>query len=369
MPDDGSIGWVTAPELTDFTAAVLEAVGLEGGSARVAAEVLVGADLSGIESHGVSRMLLVYLAWLAEGHVNPRPDIRTIRGRGSVRTIDGDRGLGVATVPPAMDALIAVARDTGIAAATIVNSRHLGMAGFHAARAIPEGMIGICTTSVGPYMVPTFGREPRLGTNPIAVAVPCSSEPHFLFDGAMSASSANRVMRQGRLQLQVGPGLVADREGVPLVVDSDAPSDIADLRLLPLGSSPEAGSYKGYGLAAVVEILSSVLGGAMPVAMQGRNLGNHWLCVLDIEAFTDLPEFLSSMDAYRDFLVSTPPATGQTRVYFPGERETLARREREASGIPLTRSVLRSLAEAAERLGTPTTLSWETAPLQGPEPD
>jgi L-2-hydroxycarboxylate dehydrogenase (NAD+) len=364
MSDDGSTGWVAAPQLTSFTAAVLEAAGLEAGPARVGAEVLVESDLCGVESHGVSRMLGVYLEWLASGHANPRPDVRTVRGRGAVRTIDGDRGLGVATTPPIMDELVAAARESGMAAATIVNSRHLGMAGFHAARAIPAGMIGLCTTSVGPYMVPTFGREVRLGTNPIAVAVPCSSEPHFVFDGAMTASSANRVMRQGRLGLQVSPGLIANSEGTPLLVGSEAPTNIGDLRLLPLGSAPGTGSYKGYGLAAVVEILSSILGGAIPVAMQGRNLGNHWLCVLDIDAFTDLPAFLAQMDAYRDFLVSTPPAAGHTRVYLPGEIEELRRRERLSSGIPLTAGVLEALAAAGERLGVSTTLSAAAAPLQ-----
>ena len=174
-----------------------------------------------------------------------------------------------------MDIAIRKAAEVGVGMVTIGNSRHLGMASYHAMLALEHDMIGVCMTSAPPRMVPTFGAEPRLGTNPIAVAVPARNEPPFVFDAATSSVAQNKIEIARRLGADLEPGWLAAEDGTPIMEEVPVP---ATYHLLPVGATRELGSHKGYGLACVVDILAGVLTGfgygygAVPGAAQLRPL-------------------------------------------------------------------------------------------------
>lgn len=355
---------VSSEVLAEATAAILRHAGLGDDDARLAADVLVSSDLRGVDTHGVSNMLGVYVEWLRSGHAVAEPAVRVVRESPGTMTLDGDRGLGVVVGPRAMDMAIAKAAEVGVGIVTVGNSRHLGMAAYHAMLALDHDMIGVCTSAVGPIVVPTFGREPRLGTNPIAVAVPSGKEPPFVFDAAMSAIAGNRVTLAHRLGVQLPPGVVADEDGTPVMAPSQAAAGYADVKLLPLGSTRETGSHKGYGLAVVVEVLGSVLSGSELLLRLGQGNAAHFFMALDIAAFTDVEAFRATMDDFVVSLRTTPPAPGHDRVLVAGlpewEQETARRRE----GIPLHPDVVRWFDETSHAIGEPT-LSARIAPSCG----
>src|SRR4051812_32853855 len=160
--------YVQAEPLARTVTSLLEATGMSQADAALAANVLVRADLRGVDTHGVSNMLRVYIERLNNGMYNPRPEMKVVRESPATATLDSDYGLGVVMAPRAMEIAIEKARTVGVGRVSVGKGRHLGMSAYHAMLALRHDMIGICTTAVGPNMVPTWGREPRLGTNPIS---------------------------------------------------------------------------------------------------------------------------------------------------------------------------------------------------------
>jgi L-2-hydroxycarboxylate dehydrogenase (NAD+) len=346
-PDDAF--FVRAEPLAQTVTSLLEKTGMSTEDAALAADVLVQADLRGVETHGVSNMLRVYIERLRNGSYNPRPNVRTVRQSPATATLDSDWGLGVVTAPRAMALAIDKAKTVGVGMVSVGNGRHLGMSAYHAMLALPHDMIGICTTAVGPYMVPTWGREPRMGTNPIAVAVPCGDEPAFVFDAATTAVAGNKINNARRLGAVIPPGLIADSDGVPIMDALPVPK--SDVRLLPLGSTYEAGSHKGYGLACVVEVLGSILSGSQVGFMAGSGAANHFLAALDIAAFADVPTFKHDMDEFVRGLKATPPAAGRDRVVVAGQLEWETQQQRRAHGIPLHPEVIEWFDQACAEAG------------------
>ena len=204
---------VREADLRSTVTAIFEQVHVPPEDAALAADVLVTADLRGVESHGVSIMLRAYLAGYNEGRINPHPQWRIVRERAATATIDCDRGLGIIIGPKAMEIAIQKARETGMGVVTMRNGRHMGMASYHAMLALKHDMIGMCMTAMGARVLPTFGREGRLGTNPIAVAVPAKEMHPFVFDAATSMVAMNKLRLAGRLGATIPGNWVADSEG------------------------------------------------------------------------------------------------------------------------------------------------------------
>ena len=317
--------------------AIFRKMSVPDEDARIAADVLVSADLRGVDTHGVSNLLRQYVQRYQEGALNPRPQIRILRESLSAATVDSDNGLGIITTPRAMDIAVAKARQTGVGMVTMTNGKHLGMAAYHAMIPLEHDMIGVCMTSCPPTVVPTFGSVPRLGTNPIALAAPTDKEPPFVFDAATSVIPDNKVHIARRLGVDLLPGWLADDDGRPVMEPTPAPSPH---RLLPLGSVRETGSHKGYSLACIVDILCGVLSLSGFGAGRGRGTFAHFVAAFDVEAFADTGEFKAMMDDYMRTLKETPPAPGHERVLVAGQLEWEAEQERRQNGIPLHREVV-----------------------------
>ena len=199
---------VSEAALRQTVAAIFEKCNLTPEDAAIGADVLVTTDLRGVESHGVSNMLRSYVQSYQKGDYNPRPNWRIVRESPSTATIDGDDGLGIILGPKAMRIAIDKAKAVGVGIVTMYNGRHLGAVGHHAMLAAQEDMVGMCMTATQPSVVPTFGAEPRFGTNPIAIAAPAKQQPAVLFDVATSAVAGNKIGLATRVGSNLLPGWV-----------------------------------------------------------------------------------------------------------------------------------------------------------------
>ncbi len=347
---------------------VFAALGVGDEDAANAANTLIEADLRGIGSHGMARLDRFYVRTLETGLVNPRPEWIVHAESPSTATIDAGGGLGLSVGVRAMDMAIEKARAVGSGWVTVANSRHFGAAGVYATRALGHDMIGISMTNTGPIVLPAGGAEPRLGSNPIAVAVPTSDGTPFIFDAATSVVSAgtfDTYHRQGKLA-PVGWGLTEDLQ--PLRDPARGPGG---RRLLPLGSDLEHASYKGYGLGMIVDILCGMLSGMGPglaIAGSGQAGGYqsaHFFGALRIDAFTDPSSFKQAMSEYMDTLRETPPLPGVDAVRVPGDIEAETIRERKKNGIALYEDSVQSLRDVAQRLGLRLDIEPYLASLAG----
>ena len=342
--------FVKGEDLKATVAGVFERMGVPPADALLGADVLVLADLRGVDSHGVSNMLKSYITGYQNGQINPRPNWKIIRETPSTANIDSDRGLGIIITPKAMDIAIQKAKNVGVGMVTIGNARHLGMASYHAMMAVEHDMIGVCMTSCPPSVVPTFGAEARLGTNPIAVAAPAKNEPPFVFDAATSSVAGNKLGIARRLGVKMEPGWLADEDGNPIMDEADPPEKYT---LLPLGSTRELGSHKGYGLSCMVDILAGVLTGVGYGAVPGRPNFGHYVAAYSIDAFTDPDEFKEMMDEWMGMMKSTKPAPGHDRVMVAGQPEAEIEEIRREDGIPLREEVAQWIRDTSAEWSVP----------------
>ena len=309
---------------------VFVALGMPRGDAEQSADVLLYADTRGIDSHGVSNMLRVYVDGIRDGRINLEPRWRITHDSPAACTIDSDGAHGGVIGPEAMRIAIERARQYGIGSVAVYNGGHYGAAAYTAAMALEEDMIGVSMTAGGVSVTPTFGAEPLVGLNPIAIAVPTRDEPAFIFDASMSSVAGNKVRLVQRLGRDTMPGWIAGEDGAPIMEEQPIPDPFL---MLPLGGTREIGSHKGYGLAVMVEVLTSLLsGGAGGPDRRARQA--HHLLAYRVDAFTDLESFKDDMDAYLRRLRDAKTAPGEERVYYAGLPEHEEEAVRRELGIP-----------------------------------
>lgn len=336
VPDDIAVR-VDVDKLRSATEQVFMKCGVPESEAKLGADVLLFADESGIDTHGVSNMLRSYVAGYTSDALNATPEMKIIKETPSTATIDGDGGLGLMIAPKAMEIAIEKAKAVGTGVVAVRNSGHLGAAGYHAMMAAENDMIGWCMTAGGKSMVPTFGAEPQLGTNPIAFAAPGKNEPTFMFDAAMTSIAGNKIGLAARMGKEMSPGWVANDDGTP---DMDG-GQFTELTLgttrmqLPMGSTRELGSHKGYGLGVIVDILCGQLSFAPGFGTLAQQRRAHFVAAYSVDAFGDVDEFKENMDGMLKGLAATKPMPGEERVYYAGLPEHEVRLERRENGVPL----------------------------------
>jgi LDH2 family malate/lactate/ureidoglycolate dehydrogenase len=313
---------------------IFEKLGVSPEVAADGADVLVMADLRGVDTHGVSNMLRMYVQNYKAGLLEPKPGWTIVRQTPGTAVIDAGRRLGVMVGPKAMRLAMDKARQVGVGIVTVFNAGHFGAIGHYAMQAAERDMVGVCYTAAGLSMVPTFASKPMLGTNPIALAAPARREAPMLFDVATSAIAGNKI----RLAIRVGspllPGWVTDKEGTPIMEEKPV-FDRDEYHQAPLGGTREQGSHKGYGFAMMAEVLSTLLAGARPTMLDPASGSKNQFAAYDIRAFTDLDRFKRTMDDMLRTLRTSAPAPGQERVLYPGLSEAVELEHRRALGIPL----------------------------------
>src|SRR3954451_1906906 len=236
-------------QLHGFTARVFGHFGVPESDARRAADVLTAADLRGIESHGVARLHL-YAEMFEAGRLNPRPNVRVLRESLSTATVDGDNGLGLVVGPRANDLCMEKAETAGSGWVSVCNSNHYGIAGWYVLQGLERDRINWSMTNASKLVVPLWGSERMLGTNPIAIAFPGLEEPPIVIDFATCTAAYGKVEIARRQGAKIPLGWAVDKEGR----DTDDPDSMSDGgMLLPLGADREHGGHKGYALALMVD--------------------------------------------------------------------------------------------------------------------
>lgn len=349
-----------------FIESALDRVGASPEDARIVAEVLLAADLRGIESHGIARLDFFYVQRLESGRIVPRPEYRVLRESATTYALDAGNGLGHPAAHRAMDAVIAKARDTGIAFGNVVNSNHYGIAGYYAMRALPHDLIGISSTNSIHLAVPTFGRDLLSGTNPFAFAIPAAEEPPFVLDFATTTVTRGKLEVYERNERPLHDGWAVDVDGAPT---NDAKRAIAG-GLLPLGGfGTESGGHKGYGLALLCEILTGVLGGGLfshaldgPEAVDARGgITSHWFGAIALDRAGDPASFKRDLDRELRFFKGSRTAPGAERVYVAGEIEHENTLAHERDGVPIHPKTWLELDAMAERIGIAPLARFESA--------
>jgi len=349
--------------LKAFCVRVLTRLDVPMSDAQIVADNLVTADLRGINSHGVAR-LRRYVKGISDGMMRVHPQVKTLVETPSTATIDAGGGLGQPVSYHAMQKAIEKALDVGCGFVTVRNSNHYGIAGYYAMMALEHDCIGISMTNASVLVVPTFGRDARLGTNPIAVAAPANREPAFVLDMATSTVPRGKLEVYNRKEAQIPLGWATDEHGEPIADPARVLQNMLARRgggLLPLGGAGELmGGHKGYGLSTLVDVLCGVLAGAAystlvyPQTKEGKplpsNIG-HFFGVWRIDAFRPPAEFKAAMDDLQRRLKSTPRAEGAERIWVAGEKEHERAQDYLANGIPLEIKVAADLKAVAQELG------------------
>ena len=343
-------------ELRAYCETVMGKYGFNEKQSRDIADILLTADLQGLESHGVQR-LIRYHRGVKSGVIRPDAVPEVVHETPLSVVLDAHSAMGQIAAVDAMERAIAKAKQYGFGAAVVRNSNHFGVGGYYAMMAEREDMLGMCFTNTQAICVPTFGREVMLGTNPIAFAMPADPIP-MLYDVATTVVPRGKLEVYAKQGKPMPLGWAVDENGRDT---TDAKRVIDNINskagggILPLGgSSPATGSHKGYGLALIVEILSSIIaGGATSNHVSKNGLGDtsQSFFALDYGLFRDKAAMRESLSTLLQELRDSANAEGRTRIYTSGEMEVDSRSEKLKNGIPVNDSTLAELRTVGSELG------------------
>ncbi|MDE0069568.1 MAG: Ldh family oxidoreductase [Caldilineaceae bacterium] len=339
---------IAANRLERIAGRLLQAAGASAGEAQTISRHLIAANLAGHDSHGVIH-IPGYIASVQKGNLQPGAPFDIIEESPTTTVVDGNWGFGFTVSERAMEITIEKARSQNVAAATVVRQGHVGRLTDYPLMAAEAGMIGLMTADSGrgPKSVAPFGgREPRLGTNPICIAVPSYLDGPFYIDIATSAVAGGKLGVAIARGQSIPTGWVIDSEGRAATDPAAARNGGA---MLPLGGSE---GHKGYGLSAMVEIFSGLLTGlGFGIEPTGRHNDGCFMAVFRVDAFRPLAEFKQEVTEFARYLTATPPAEGFERVYYPGELEHQRAQRGRAEGIFIEESTWQQLAALADELG------------------
>jgi LDH2 family malate/lactate/ureidoglycolate dehydrogenase len=330
---------ISADRLTASVERVLRAAGADDGAAALVAQSLVQSDLAGVSSHGAMRVP-EYLGAIRAGRIAPTARPHVVADHGALVVLDGERAFGQVAAYELSVLVADRARAQGVGAGLLSGVQHVGRLGEWVERAAGAGCIALAWCSCGdPYgnVVAFGGREARLGTNPIAYAVPGRPHPRVVADFSTSMVAEGKVRLHRHADEPVPDGWLLDRDGHPT---NDAHALYDGGAILP------AGGHKGFALSLLVEILGGALTGAGCVAL-GASPGNGVVLVaLDPAHGPGADAFDEQVAGVLDSLRASGP-----EVAIPGEPERHVGEQRRAAGIPMLASVWRSLVEAGAGVG------------------
>lgn len=329
-------------------AAVFRAVGAAADHAETIARHMVGANLAGHDSHGL-QLLPTYVGRVQQGDIVPDAPYEVLDETPTSARVDGHWGFGQVVSERAMALAMEKAQGANVAAVTVVRQAHVGRVADYPLLAARSGLIGIMFCDSGrtaKQVVPFGGRESRLGTNPLCIALPSDLEAPIFIDMATSAAAANKMAVYRSRGQQLPPGWIVDRDGNP----STDPDDFATGgALLPLGGGQ---GHKGYGLGFMVEVFTGLLTGlGFGVDPSGRHNDGSLMLVLNPSAFRPAEAFRAEVAAFARYVKETPPAPGFSEVFYPGELEWRSEQERRRHGIPMEESTWSTVVRTADSLG------------------
>ncbi|HHV39374.1 MAG TPA: Ldh family oxidoreductase [Tepidimicrobium sp.] len=340
--------YVKKQTLHKFVQDVFMKVGLKTEDASLASEVIVQADYSGVGSHGIAR-LTQFVTRIRKGAINKNPRITQINDSDNLISLDGDNGSGIVIGPKALKLCIERAKEHGIACVTLNNSNHYGVGNYYAWKFAEANLIGLTVTNTSPCIAPFGGIEKLFGTNPLTIAIPANKHYPIVLDMATSKVAYGQIERRAIENQKIPMDWAIDKEGNP----TDSPLEALK------GSLLHFGGYKGYGIALIIDILSSILA----QANYGKGLGNvndfenpkpekigHFMMAIDISRFQPIERFKNEVDKYIDSIKNSKRAPGVEEIFVPGEIEFLKAKENAIKGIAITENMGQILLDLAIEL-------------------
>lgn len=342
--------------LNKFCNDAFQKFGFTEEQSKIITDVLLTSDIYGIESHGMQR-LSRYNNGIQKGliHVDAKPEIVFETPVSAV--IDGHAGMGQLNGYFAMKTAIEKAKTTGMAVATVRNSNHFGIAGYYARMACNEGLLGMAFTNSEAIMVPTYGRQAMIGSNPIAIAFPADPYP-FFFDASTTVVTRGKLEMYRKAEKPLPDGWALDKNGKPSNNAEEVLVDIlkkAGGGIMPLGGSEEkTGSHKGYGYGMLCEIFCSIL--SQGLTSNHTHIGNvggtcHGFIAIDPKCFGDPAVIRKNLSVFLQELRDSPKAEGQDRIYTHGEKEALAVERVTKEGVPIDVKTVQEMEQMAGYLG------------------
>ena len=334
----------TSGQLLALSRSIFEAVGAPEDIASLMAGSLVECDLMGHESHGVMR-IPSYVERVEAGLCNPSSRPKVLRESHSTAVISGQWGFGQVVARYGAETVIRKARETDIAAVSVVECHHQGRLGEYSAMIAREGMIGMVVTggfskpftNVAPY----GGVKGALGTNPYSFAVPAGTHEPFVSDFATSMIAEGKLKVAQAKGVPLPEGALIDGEGRPSTDPADYQRGGA---LLPFGG------HKGYALSLLADLLASRLGGAEELGKPPFTYGTFMMAVR-IDAFRPFGEFTGAVDRRLEEIKAVPPTPGFREVLIPGEPELRTKAVRLEEGIPVPDATWEKIEAVAGKYG------------------
>lgn len=362
------VPWET---VKDFMIDTFQKVGVPEEDAKICTDVLLESDRRGIESHGCNRFKPIYIDRIDAGILNPKTNLEIVKDTPTTVVADAHDGMGMVASYHVMEMLLDKASKYGVAMGAIRNSSHYGIAGYWTTMATDRGMIGITGTNARPSIAPTFGIDNMMGTNPLTFSLPTDEGFPFILDCATSITQRGKIEFFARNGMDTPAGMVIGRDGKAMTDSDEILKALTEGKaaLAPLGGiGEELAGYKGYGYAAVVEILSAALAdGLFMKDLTNKNpdgskrpyhLG-HFFLVIN-------PEFFSGEDVFRRktgdilrALRNSTKAPGETRIFTPGEKAHLIWEYRKDRGVPVGEAVQKEFIGLRDRFNLPYHFPFE----------
>jgi LDH2 family malate/lactate/ureidoglycolate dehydrogenase len=334
---------LSAEGLHGICVELLRAVGTPDDLAEVVAGGLSAANLAGHDSHGLVR-LPAYLRDARDGKIQPAVRAEVARRRGATACVSARWGWGQPAARLAAQTAAEIAGEQGVGAVILQDSPHVGRMADYVELIAARGQLGMTVTNARPNVAPFGGRTRRLGTDPIAFAIPrAEGSPPIVVDFATSVRAEGKVRVARAAGRSVPPGTLIDREGRP----SNDPEDYyAGGALLP------AEGHKGYALAVAIEALGGILSGMGPAMLPAYGDGNGmFVMALEVEAFISVEQYMRQVEEMAQALEGTPTAPGVEHVLLPGQPELRSAERRRREGIPIAEATMDELRELARELG------------------
>lgn len=339
-----SIKLIQAPQLTDFVAQIFANAGESQERARFVATSLVSSNLAGHDSHGVVRTPQ-YVALMQKGGIVANAEPTVEKDTAVITHVNANQSFGQIAAHFAINHAIRKAQNEGLSVAGLYNCNHVGRLGEWVTMAAEQNLVGLgfCNGgSKGGLVTPFGGAARRLGTDPIAAAIPVADQPPIVVDFATSALAEGKVRVARNQGKTMPPGVIQTGDGRPSI----QPDDLYEGGML----LPAAG-YKGYGLGLMMELLGGVLTGAGCGSFEEFTYGNGVLfIVLSADIFRPIEAFMGDSARLATIMKETPTAQDFDEVLLPGEPERRTTAERLATGIPLDENTWAQLEACANEL-------------------
>lgn len=328
---------------------VVRGFGSSEAEVQAVAGNLIEANLKGHDSHGIGMLPRYALAYL-EGNLKPNAQLSVSLDAGALLRLDGNAGFGQVIGQQAMALGIERAQANGSCIVALGNSHHLGRIGAWAEQVAAAGLVSMHFVNVisRPFVAPFGGADARFGTNPFCAGVPLPGRPPVILDFATSVIAQGKTRVAYNKGEPVAPGCLIDGAGQPT-------NDPACMFVPPLGALLTFGGHKGYGLAAMCELLGGALASGMTQRVREgdkmRILNGMFSVLVNPDALGQREQFESEALAFIEWVQASPPREGHGPVQMAGdaERASLAQRSRE--GVPVDATTWREILDAGAKLG------------------